>query len=362
MKLLKKLNRYKPLFYNKQGVLILSKGNSLFSLQDGELVKLCSLPDKMSNKLLFASKLWIRLTRYGVLCATEYNGAYYFAFNNHIYRFDLATRTLSLDFEFENGRGPLKFTVIENIKGFENGIYFGEYIANRAKKPVKIYRRTDAWSVVYVFPEGEINHVHSLVVDKDSQKIWLLAGDFDNSAAIYSISNYFQEVEPIVYGEQKFRACVAFPYKGGLLYATDTQMEKNSIRLLQFIEKKWHSTFVADINGSCIYGCEIEGNFVFSTSTEPTEKINNKYMGLLDNQPAPGIMENKSDIILYSKESDKVEVIYSAKKDFLPYRLFQFGTIMFPENSEKTDQIYAYFVGSKKHDLTTLVFQKTING
>src|SRR5690606_22317341 len=148
---------------------------------------------------------------------------------------------------------PLQITKIEDLKGFNNGIYFGEYFGNPLKSSVKILQYKDnALDEVFVFPPGIINHIHNLVVDKYRDCIWLLAGDTDDSAAIYKIQNNFKDIERVVYGKQIYRSCVLFPLETGLLYATDSQYQTNSIRLLSRKAAGWESEHVFDINGPCI--------------------------------------------------------------------------------------------------------------
>lgn len=356
MKIERSLSGLKPLFYNSYGNLILSKGHKIYEEKEGKRKLVCKLPVRLSSMLLAKSKLLCRLLRYGVMTATEYDGAYYFAFERCIYRFDITHNKLTCDFKFSNGRGPLSFTVVDNVEGFHNGLYFGEYISNHKKDPVKVYYRSNAWSVVFEFPQGKLNHIHGLVPDHISKCLWILGGDFDESAAIYRVRDNFENIETIVSGSQKYRSCVAFPIEGGLLYATDTQQEPNSIRLLKLSNGTWDSEKIESINGSCIYGQELPDYYVFSTSTEPSEKVVSKLASLLDNKPAPAIKFNRSDIIVMDKNTNEISRIYSDEKDIYPYRLFQFGTVMFPKGVPEHNEIAAYFVGSKKHDLTTLFF------
>jgi hypothetical protein len=349
------LNRIKPLFYNSNNELVVSKGHKVytFNKNSNKYNYLFEFSVPRWKKILSASKLWSRLFRYGVMTAIEYNGAYYFTFERHIYRYDCQSCLLKVDYRFVKGRGPLNFTIINELKGFRNGLYFGEYIANRSKNEVNVFRRTNSWEVVYTFPKGELNHIHGLVVDKISNSVWLLAGDFSHSAAIYSITDDFNSVEAIVKGEQQYRACVAFPTNSGLLYATDTQMEKNSIRLLQKVGEEWVSKKLFDLNGSCIYGGELNDYFVFSTATEPCEKAKNKLKMLFDNKPAPAIENNRSDVVICSKKSFNFNVIREYHKDIFPFRLFQFGVVSFPAGVASDNCIYMYSVGGKEVDLGT---------
>jgi hypothetical protein len=298
------------------------------------------------------------MKRLGVMAGISSNEDYFFTYGKKIYRYNIGNETLTAEFSFENGRGPLQFSNINCISGFEDSICFGEYIGNHSRKPVCIYQRAKhgEWQVKYKFEQGDINHIHALIPDHFNQCVWVLTGDFEHSAAIYKATRNFEVVEPVVSGKQHFRACVAFPTQEGLLYATDTQIEKNSIRILSNIDGEWVSKKIYDINGSCIYGCEVKDYFIFSTSTEPCSKPKNKLLSWIDNKPGPGILENKSDVISYSKVTQNIEILFSKKKDFFPYRVFQFGTIMFPSGQNKHNTLFAYNVGNEKNDLSTEVF------
>ncbi len=349
------LKRIKPLFYNSKGVLIVSKGEKILSFDGNNFTYLFSLPTNKTSKFLSFFKLWARLTRFDVLTAVEYLDAYYFVFNYSIYRYDQVSRTLTVDLNFipGRGRGPLSLSVIKNLEGFNDGIYFGEYIANKNKNPVNVYHRSKTWKIIHTFPQGEINHIHAIVSDPLRKQLWLLTGDTDDSAAMYRTSNNFKTVTKVVGGNQKYRSCVAFPTSSGLLYATDSHIELNSIRLLRQDNNTWVSEKISNLNGSCIYGCETPDYYVFSTSTEPSARTSNLIASLLNNKPSPAIIENRSTIMVSHKKRLEFKEVFSIDKDIYPYRLFQFGAIKFPAGKALNNTIYAYSVGGKTLDLST---------
>ena len=161
--------------------------------------------------------------------------------------------------------------------------------------------------------------------------IWILAGDFGEAASIWKAKNGFKEIEKVVSNHQKFRSCVAFPISEGLLYATDTQFEGNSIRILIYDGMYWKSKKIASLNGPCIHGMELKDYFVFSTATEPDAETSNSYLSLFDNKLANEIKKNRSEIIIMNKKNKNFKLLYSLDKDKLPYRLFQFGNFFFPQ-------------------------------
>lgn len=358
------LKRLKPLFFDNVGDLVLGGANGLYRLsKDRQLELLAVLPVSVKNKLLACSTWGYRLARLGFGCGAFFKGLYFFTFGAKLYSYDPLSAKLRCEFNFRVGRGPLSLTVIEDMAGFDDGIFFGEYFGNRNRESVNVYKRTNAesWEIVYTFRQGEINHIHGLVADPIRECVWLLAGDFEHSASIWKAERNFSIVEPLLRGEQAYRACVAFPLEQGLLYATDTQLSGNSIRLLKQLEGEWVSEKILDINGSCIYGGELSEYFVFSTTTEPSDDISNKFLSLFDRKPGPGILKNKSDVLLLRKSDLACRVLFSKNKDFLPYRLFQFGAIIFPHGRSTENTLFAYSVGNKGNDLCTEVYRLDLN-
>lgn len=350
------LKKTKPLI-KKNDYVIVSKLNRVYSFNGNKLLFLFAFRYSLFNKFLDMFNCLYRLRRSGVSSSISYGGFDFFVFNKVLY--SRKDNEIINEFKFINSRGPLSFASVNNVDGFDNALLFGEYVSNRNRKPVNIYRRNDikkTWNIIYTFSEGLINHIHALIPDRQNKCIWILSGDFEHSAGIWMARNNFKSIIPIVTGDQIYRACVAFPTKDGLLYATDSQIKPNSLRILKKNNDVWISDKICDINGSSIYGCELKDFFVFSTSTEPSAITKGKIRGLIDNTPASVIKENKSDIILVNKTNLKVQVILSRKKDLLPYRLFQFGSIMFPSGLTNDNQLYIYNVGSKQNDLSTEIY------
>lgn len=352
------LFRSKPLFFNNSGDVVLAKNNSLYLRSgNGQLKLLIRIPGSLLKRFLVRFSLIARLARLGFGTGVFYQGVYFFTYDAKIYSFDPKEGRLRLEFTFDSGRGPLNFTVVEGISGFKDGIYFGEYFGNRARRPIKIFKRTkeSEWHVTYCFSDGMVNHVHSIVSDPHRDCLWILTGDFDHSACIWMARDGFNDVAQVVAGQQIYRACVAFPTLKGLLYATDTQISRNSLRLLSNDGGDWVSRHLADINGPCIYGCELRDYFIFSTATEPSDKTSSSFHSLLDRNPGPGIIENRSDVIAVKKSNFGIRTLFSRDKDYLPYRLFQFGSILFPQGEAQDNTLFSFSIGNWGNDLSTEV-------
>jgi len=349
----------RPLFF-REGEVYFSRDCEVLALQaDGEVCSVFSFPDSWCNRLLDCSKLMYRLRRSGVYSSIVDEHSAYFAYQRQLYRFDFQSRQLQVELKFDRGNGPLQISLVKGIEGFEDCVVLGEYFSNPSKAPIRILQKRSRgdWRVAYTFAAGSLNHIHHVVPDPLRNCLWVLGGDFGAAASLWQIRDNFSSVQRIVGGQQRYRACVAFPVDQGLLYATDTQFEPNSIRLLEKKGGVWQSRELASLNGPCIHGCELQDYFVFSTATEPSKEVRSKYRALLDNRPGPGIRENQSEIIVCAKSNYGCKRLAARRKDALPYRLFQFGSITFPSGVNPTDKLYAFNIGSKSNDLCTEIWQ-----
>jgi len=145
---------------------------------------------------------------------------------------------------------------IKNIEGFDELICYGEYFGDCDKDEIsiigKIIVNNGNWEILYTFPSKTIGHIHSIIPDNIRNVVWIFTGDFKNSIGIWMAKNNFKNVNSIFRGNQKYRACVGFSIKEGLLYATDSPFEKNYIKmltqnqliLLEIAKKKGYVTYV----------------------------------------------------------------------------------------------------------------------
>ncbi len=349
--------------------LIVAKENSLYRLSgSSDSEYLCKLRKKTG--FAYHSRLLSRMNRYDVFSACHSEGKSYFCINDCLRFFDWDTKSTKTEIAFGRGHGPLQFCEVVGIQGFNNGLYFGEYFGNPQKFPVRIYRKSfgGVWENCFSFGDGEINHVHGMIPDKNRKCIWILTGDFGDGAAIWKAECNFSTVTPVVFGEQKYRSCVGFATANGVLYATDSQLEKNHIFHLEETSVGWRTKALYPINGPAIYGCELADYFVFSTATEPnstrasklaagslSSRLKAHLADAIDRRPGPGILLNRSEIVVCPKANPQdAFTLYADEKDWLPYRLFQFGCARFPYGRVDDNRLFAYFVGTKSHDGATL--------
>lgn len=361
MQLLRVVRDFRPLIVTPAGLIGSSRNRIVLYSSSGEQIPLFALPDSFGNQLLDRNKLLFRMRRSGVNQACLFQGGYYLSYRGLIRRYDSSSHKLTGQYSIPRGRGVLSLTALERLPGFRDGVFFGDYYSNRGKGGVAIHRISESGGleVVYRFGPGRVNHIHNVLPDRYRNCVWILTGDDDAAAAIYMATGDFSRVRPVVRGRQIHRACVAFPTEAGLLYATDTPFEANWLSLLEEGEDGWRVKRLFPLNGPSIYGCATKDYYVFSTSTEPDPRTGKSRRALLDNKPAGGIRENRSDIVLCRKDNLEARVAVSRAKDPWPYRLFQFGAITFPSGDNPTDILYSHNIGSKLNDLSMEVWKTT---
>lgn len=230
------------------------------------------------------------------------------------------------------------FSTPLNLCSDGQNVYWGDYGNNTSRESVNIYKLQPDGNIetVFTFPTGAIRHIHNIVWDKSHNLFFVLTGDLESKSGIYIASSDWKEVTPVVTGLQQYRAVVAFPYENGLIYATDSVVEKNCIYLLRdgVVEP------LADFPGSCIYGTETKSHFVFASTVEPPE--GRGVFDLLTNKLGEGIQDRCAHLVTVRKKDIHVEELFKTKKDIWPMKLFQYGALMFPKGQEKSSDLWYY--------------------
>ncbi|MDG1974774.1 MAG: hypothetical protein P8I26_07070 [Flavobacteriaceae bacterium] len=353
---MKIINGLKSLIINKNE-LVLSNlhGLYIYDLITESLKKIYNFKYTLRSIISCLSRPLRRLLREDIsLAILEDNENILYVKNKKITSLNILSSTINYEIKLPRGSRPLNLLKIESNENFDKGIYFGEYFSNPEKNKVDVFKIENGnLNSVFTFKENTINHIHNLVVDHNNNCIWILTGDFGSGAAIYQATDNFKTVKKIVGGLQKFRSCVAFPTNKGLLYATDSQFEPNNIRILHEQNNNWIDNNINKINGPCIYGTSVSDKFYFSTSVEAIN-TGNLFSKLVRNKRGPGIIKNQSEIVCVNSEGN-ISTVYENKKDKLPYILFQFGNILFPNGTNNTNKLVFTPIALKSNDFDTII-------
>ena len=338
------------LYIDNKIILSYSKGYIIYREQNTEKKQMC----KVGKKTLYNVPIIERVMRNEPRCAARVDATHIIiSYNGEIINYDCRNNVCVVEHRFERGmNNPLSFLAVFNKDTNSNDVYYGEYIWNKEKGPVAIYKRDcNGWKKKYEFPPNSILHIHNIFNDKYRKGFIILTGDSDNESGIW-ISDYdFENVRPIIIGKQQYRACVVFPTQTGIYFATDTPLEENYIYFLELDENGVAKSLKREyqIPGPCIYGTNIEEEFYFSTSVEPDSTLP-KWRYRVTNKLGRGVIDRSTHIIKKDKKGNYIELI-SIKKDILPIWLFQFGNIIFPYNDGK--KAYAVLQSTKEgHGIT----------
>lgn len=348
-----KKNNTTPLCFMPDGRLVCYQHGEIVVYTNGQELLRFSLFKSLKERFLGRSRLMSRFMRLGIRVAVALNDSVVIlSIGNMLYELDINTGFLSEGYNCGEGIRPLIFTIVEKIKGFEKGVYFGGYVRNFDKKPVGVYHRTkvDTWEVVYTFPQGAINHVHNIVADPYRQCLWIYTGDFEESSAIWKVTDNFNSVERVVCNDQKYRGCVVYALPEGLLYATDAPYAENYIYL--FKPNTLEVKEVFPIDGSCIYGCQWKEKYLFSSTVEGDGRDETIMKLAFSKKRGVGIKDDAVHLYL-GNYVNGFEEVYKEDKDWLPF-LFQFGVFKFPAGINNTDTLYIQPVAAKKYDLCLL--------
>ena len=359
--LAKTLKGFKPLAVSGH-ILYVCQGHKIY-VSDVEFSKprfLCAIPEIKNIVSSVRLRLVDRILRRDISTAILFENFLFVVVRNQIWKVDLTSGTCSLDFEIPAQRRPLNLSIITDSSNGEKYLAFGEYFKNFNFLPVHFWRRSmlddQAWHIAATIEQGEINHVHNIIQDPKTSKLYLLVGDFENAAGIWTCDSDFSNVTPLVRGRQEYRAVWAWCNgEGQFVYATDSQFSINKFYSFNIDRGVFSSSKIADINGSSIY-CGVGKDYlVFSTSVEPGELSGNYLKDVFDQKRGPGILSDNAVLYCYDKKGE-VNELFRAQKDFMPARLGQFGSFMFPSGEFPADRFIAYGVAISKYDDTSMLF------
>lgn len=339
-----------PLCFTPNGTLVCYRYGNIVTYENGMEIYRFRIQNMKKERILGHIKIVNRLLRLGVrACIALDDSQIILSIGSKLLEFNISCGEQSNGFQCEDGVRPLMFTLIKDIKTFEDGVYFGGYVHNHKMHPVNIYRRVkkDDWEIVYTFQQGVINHVHNIIADPYRNCLWIFTGDFGDAAAIWKVTDNFNKIEKVASGAQRWRGSVAFVQTEGLLYATDTPRDDDYLYFLNPDTMEQHELMT--LHGSCIYGCQWKNNYVLSSTVES----DGGNMGFFENwfgrKRGKGIKDEYVHLYCGNMKEGFKE-IYKEKKDWLPFTLFQFGAFKFPTGINQSNTLYFQPVATIKND------------
>jgi hypothetical protein len=181
-----------------------------------------------------------------------------------IYRATAGETRMKLTWPITRGSRPI------NLSAHGSRLLFGEYggvVMNRLG--VRIYVSEDGgehFEPTFEFPNGDIHHVHNVVVDPYADHYWVLTGDHGRTPGIAVLSKDGRHLDWVDRGHQMVRAVSALPRPDCLIYGSDSELEPNYLIRLEKKTGRWERLLPTE--GSSLYATEVAGMAVISTSVE----------------------------------------------------------------------------------------------
>jgi len=314
---------------------ILAKGYTLYrynpKTNDAEIF---AILNDSKSALVSKFKLTRRALRAEVTHLYNFKEDWYCIARKAIFKLNKATKTFEICRIISRGSRPMNL-----CQSKSGAIFYGEYFFNPEQKSVNVYKTLDGgktWEIAYTFNDREINHIHGIFNDPTSNGLWIVTGDTDGGSIIGYTTDDFEHLEYKFQGSQKYRVCVPLFKNNGIIYATDTQYEPNTIR---FLNLQTHTIKdIQPIQSSGIYAVEFGSGYAVSTTVEPSKVNLDKYSHLW-----------------YSADGYDWQEVCKFKKDIWKTTVFQFGSIRFPHFAVKSDNLVVTGRAVKTIDQSTLI-------
>jgi hypothetical protein len=302
----------RALCIGKTGSLYLSRGYCIFRSDDGgETWNLdCRIPAHGWKPFAARFALVARLLRFNVQAlqvlpngnrVAVAHGGIYCAYGGEV--------EMRRTWQVKRGSRPI------NLSADGNRVLFGEYGGREMDAlRVLVYCSEDGgqnFEPVYEFPQGDIHHIHNVVVDGFQNRYWVLAGDHGRAPGIASLSRDFRHLDWVESGNQMVRAVSVLIRPDCLIYGSDSELETNHIVRLD--KKTGQIERILPIDGSSLYAADFGAMGLISTCVEPS-----------------AINQGRCASIYGSTDDSSWSPLFSAPKDGWEKNLFQFGTLVLP--------------------------------
>lgn len=320
--------------WSEPGNYLLSRRNKIYKSVDlhppFKLVAEFNAP--LLRKLVSSIRLAQRLLRFSVSNLIPLNnGDLFVAFDRSI---GVVRNGKFLDLDgLERPCRILRSGVARDTTGH---LYFGEYLDNRDRGPINVYKYTegsDSVSLIYTFPKDSIRHIHGIYFDPFGESLFCLTGDRGGECMIIRTSDEFQTLETIGSGDETWRAVSLLFSEEALFYGTDAEFRTNQLFKLNRISREKRA--LGSVKGTVFYSTHFLGDSFFGTTVEKfTDKEGNT-------------------AAIWSVGPDENPVkLAEFRKDRWNPTFFGFGTIYFPHISSLKSRLFFHISAAEPDNKT----------
>lgn len=216
-------------------------------------------------------------------------------------------------------------------------VYFGEYLVNNDRGPMRVYRHaagSGRVEIVHEFAAGAIRHVHGVALDPFDRSLWCLTGDVGDECRLLRTKDGFRTLELVGGGDETWR-CVSLLFTAShIVYATDAEFTRNRVYRLE--RATWRRESVGELDGPTYYTIACGEDLFFAVTAElcPSQVGRSATLWRLD--PA-----------------GKLERLAAFEKDRLPVALFLPGTLHLSRVPGRAGEFYFHAVGLRAADNRT---------
>lgn len=238
-------------------------------------------------------------------------------------------------------KAPLTLTCDPGSEGAESSLLFGDYKRNREMAPASMHRiyQDGRIETLGATAQGQVNHIHAIIPKSNGTEYFLLSGDYGGAARIWNLPRSGETPSPLTPAGQRYRSCWLIEEADCTIYATDRQDEVNEIAFIDPITAKVERISV--IEGSSIdhlpRPAGMPNSVLFSTSVEGDNSEKMTLRHFLNMRKGHAFLSRNVVLYRYSFITRKLERLFLAKKDFLPFVPFQFGRFRIPPQAATPD-------------------------
>ena len=327
------VRRYWPgihVHYVSSEVAIASRGYELLIKEhDAECWRhLTRVPVPLIRRLLFSSGQLRTLLRRGIRCLLPISSDRMIVFcDRTIFYFETGWNAPRAVGRIRRGNGPLFQGCCTDSAGT---CYYGEYSGTRERIETHVWYWRPGWAewrIFYSFPAGSIRHVHSVLYDVFSDRIWVTTGDHDDESRIgYFLSSpNGPTFHNVASGQQAFRAVSLLFTRDHVHWGSDAQDRVNTICRLARVSGTIE--ILAEVDGPVFYSAtDAAGRMFVSTGAE-------RMRGL----------ESRVGVWMTEDSRHWNNVGYWAKHGYptvLGRDVFGHGTLSFPAGSQFCELLY----------------------